>query len=343
MNLATRIHDQAVKDAIQALRYEAGLSKRVLAHLRGLEKDLLAALSEAGSITSQRKLNALLSEARAAIADRFEGAQGLLDGEMPVFASTQAEKLIDGLNGLVKVDIFRMSLTSDQIKAIASDVLIEGAPSAEWWAAQEASTLQSFKNIIRGGMSSGLTGDEMARQVRDLMGTGMRNAQSLVRTSVITVNNAAHMACYEANADIINGVQWISTLDPRTCARCGALDGQTWKLTESHPMPSLHFGCRCALIAKTKSFEQLARESGGNTDLARKLDQMPEGTRASMDGQVAASTTYEEWLKRQPEALQTEILGPSRQRLYKAGKLTLRDLVDQGGNELTLAELKAAM
>lgn len=343
MNLSARIHDQAIKDAIQALRYEAGLSKRVLAHLRGLEKDLLAALDEAGSITSQRKLKALLAEARAAIADRFEGAQALLDTEMPVFASTQAEKLIEGLNGLVKVDIFRMSLTADQIKAIASDVLIEGAPSAEWWAAQEASTLQSFKNIVRGGMMRGATGGEMAREVRDLMGTRMRNAQSLVRTSVITTNNAAHVACYEANADIIQGLQWVSTLDPRTCPRCGNLDGKTWELGAPHPTPSLHWGCRCSLIAKTKSWEQLAREAGGDTDLARKLDQIPGGTRASMDGQVADSTTYEEWLKRQPEALQTQILGPARQRLYKSGKLTLRDLVDQGGNELTLAELRAAL
>lgn len=338
-NLATQIHYQAIEDAIQVLRYEAGLSRRVLAHLRGLEKDLLGEYLNAGNPTSRRALKRLLDDARAAIADRFGAAQGVYDEEIPQFTSIQANRLIDGLNGLVKVDIFRMSLTADQVNAIASDVLIQGAPSAEWWAAQEEDIMFKFKNIVRQGMTEARTGDEMARTVRDLMGTSMRNAQSLVRTSVITVNNAAHEAMYQANSDIINGETWVSTLDPRTCVACGALDGVTWKLGESHPAPSLHWACRCSLTAKPKSWEQLAREAHGNSTLAKKLDQMDGATRASMDGQVSAAVRYEDWLASKPEAFQREILGPARYRLLESGKLTLRDLTDQRGNELTLKEL----
>lgn len=331
-NLATQIHSQSLHDTIQALRYEAGLSKRVVAHLRGLEKDLVAELAKAGDIKTQRALKALLQEARAAIADRYEAAQGLFDDEMPQFASAQAGNWTDAMNGLVKVDIFRHSMTADQANAIASEALIEGAPSADWWEAQEADTLFKFKNAVRTGMLRGATGDEMAREVRDLMGTSMRNAQALVRTSVITVNNQAHLACYEANSDIIKGVQWVATLDPRTCPGCGALDGQSWKLGESHPVPSLHWGCRCAVIAQTKSWEELTGIKG--------LDDMPEGTRASMDGQVSDKLTYEDWLVSRTEEQRRAILGPARQRLLDQGKLTLRDLVDQRGNELTLAELR---
>ena len=331
MNLATQIHDLSIHDTIQTLRYEAGLSRRVVAHLRGLEKDLLGAYLNAPDITSQKKLAALLSEAREAIADRYDAAQGVYDDEIPRFANVQAGKLIDGLNGLVKVDIFRNSMTADQAKAIASDVLIEGAPSADWWAAQEADVLFKFKNIVRSGMTEARTGDEMARAVRDLMGTEMRNAQALVRTSVITVNNAAHEAMYQANSDIIKGVQWISTLDPRTCSACGALDGQTWKLDESHPTPSLHWACRCATIPLTCSWEELTGIKG--------LDDMPAGTRASMDGQVSSKIDYEEWLASKSPEFQKEILGPARYRLLESGKLTLRDLTDQRGNELTLKQL----
>ena len=341
LNLATQLHDQGIHDAIQVLRYEAGLSRRVLSHLRGLEKDLLGAYLNAGDITSQRKLKALLEEARSAIEDRFGAAQGVFDEEIPQFASIQAGKAVDALNGVVKVDIFRMTLTQDQVEAIASDTLIQGAPSAEWWAGQEADTLFKFKNVVRSGMMRGATGDEMAREVRDMMGVSMRNAQALVRTSVITVNNSAHMAAYEANSDIIEGVTWCSTLDPRTCASCGALDSKTWKLGESHPVPSLHWGCRCVILPQTKSFEQLASEAGGNTELARKLDQMSEGTRASMNGQVAASTTYEDWLSSRSPAMQQKILGPARYRLLQSGKLMLRDLTDMRGHELTLKELAA--
>jgi SPP1 gp7 family putative phage head morphogenesis protein len=340
-NLSTQIHEQEIHDLIQTLRYEAGLSSRIAAHLRGLEKDLLGAYINAGDITSQRKLKALLDEARAAIADRYDAAQGVYVDEMPAFARLSAEKVIAGLNGLVKVDIFNMSLTVDQINAIASDTLIQGAPSADWWAAQEADTVFRFSNAVRGGMLRGATMDEMAREVRDLMQTSTRNAQALVRTSVISVNNAAHDAAYEANADLMDSTQWMATLDPKTCAACGALDGKRWDWREAHPVPSLHWGCRCMVLPVTKSWEQLASEAHGNSTLAKKLDQMDSGTRASMDGQIATGTTYEDWLASRSETMQREILGPSRYRLLESGKLKLSDLTDMRGNELTLKELAA--
>lgn len=340
-NLATLAHDQEIHDLIQTLRYGAGLSKRILSHLRGLEKDLLGAYLNAGDITSQRKLKALLDEARAAIADRYGAAQGVMDDELPQFAQVSADKALGALNGALKVDIFRHSLTKDQINAIASDVMVEGAPSSEWWALQEADTLRKFTNAVRGGMLRGATGDEIAREVKDLMGVSMRNAQALVRTSVITTNNAAHEAAYEANADLMAGLQWMATLDPRTCAACGALDGKQWPWGESHPSPSLHWGCRCMLLPVTKSWEDLAREAHGNSTLAKQLDKMSGSTRASMDGQVSDSIKYEDWLRSKPAEFQKGILGPARYRLLESGKLKLSDLTDMSGNELTLKELAA--
>lgn len=341
MSVPDRLHDEVVQDLIRVLRYEAGLSKRVLAHLRGLEKDILGELAHAGDITSQRKLQALLKEARQAIADRFDGAQGEMD-ELPKFASLQAENAVAALNGVIGVDIAEMTLTSEQIKAIASDVLVEGAPSAEWWSLQADELLRRFKNSIRMGMTNGWTGDQMAGEVRDLMGTTMRNAQSLVRTSVLTVNNATHLAVYEANADIVQGIQWVSTLDGRTTPTCRALDGARWKYPDMEPMdgfdfpgPTAHWGCRSTQIPWLKPWEDLFGTFG------KKMDEVPPGTRASMDGQVSAKHTYESWLKTKPSAFQEEVLGPARYRLWKDGKLSLADMVNQHGHELTLAQLGA--
>jgi hypothetical protein len=125
------------------------------------------------------------------------------------------------------------------------------------------------------------------------------------------------------------------------CPSCGALDSKVWKVGETHPMPSLHWSCRCMILPKTKSWEELAREAGGNTDLAKKLDQMDPGTRASMDGQVAAGTTYEDWLKGKSEPEQRAILGDKRFDIMQKGKLSLSDLTNQGGRALTLKELAA--
>jgi len=63
------------------------------------------------------------------------------------------------------------------------------------------------------------------------------------------------------------------------------------------------------------------------------------GTRASMDGQVSEKLTYHEWLKRQPAAVQDEVLGPTRGRLYREGKVKI-DRFSVDGRRLTLEELR---
>lgn len=63
-------------------------------------------------------------------------------------------------------------------------------------------------------------------------------------------------------------------------------------------------------------------------------------TRASMDGQVAAETTYADWMKKQSAARQDEVLGPTRGRLMREGKLSLDDMYSARGKPLTLDELR---
>ena len=62
-----------------------------------------------------------------------------------------------------------------------------------------------------------------------------------------------------------------------------------------------------------------------------------------MDGQVSSKIDYQEWLASRTEKQRRAILGPARMRLLDQGKLTLRDLVDQRGNEISLKELRASM
>jgi len=48
----------------------------------------------------------------------------------------------------------------------------------------------------------------------------------------------------------IEWVVWFATLDERTCPECGALHGQYWRVWDTFPMPPLHPGCRCEIVAK---------------------------------------------------------------------------------------------
>jgi hypothetical protein len=91
----------------------------------------------------------------------------------------------------------------------------------------------------------------------------------------------------------------------------------------------------------TKTWEQLAKEAGGDSDFAKKLDGIPGKERASMGGPVEAGTTYESWFAEQDRERQLEILGPGRMGMYERGTLGFSDMVNMAGKPMTLGELEA--
>jgi len=72
------------------------------------------------------------------------------------------------------------------------------------------------------------------------------------------------------------------------------------------------------------------------------IDPPAESTRASSTGQVKASTTYEEWFSRQSAGVQNDIIGPARAKLFRAGKITFRDMVGKDNRVLSVAELRSS-
>ena len=60
-----------------------------------------------------------------------------------------------------------------------------------------------------------------------------------------------------------------------------------------------------------------------------------------MDGAVSGDLKYEDWLRSKPIEFQKEVLGPRKHALWVKGKLPFTQLVDQGHNPKTVAELEA--
>lgn len=94
----------------------------------------------------------------------------------------------------------------------------------------------------------------------------------------------------------------------------------------------LTHNCRCTQLPITKSWEELTGIKG--------IEDVAPGERASMGGPVSGNTTFESWLKDQDETTRLDVLGTERLKLWESGKLTLRDLMDQSGNALTLEQLR---
>lgn len=184
--------------------------------------------------------------------------------------------------------------TASYLETLAGNTIIEGAIQADWWSRQAGDTAFKFQTAVRQGLVAAETNPQIVRRVRDVMDLSRRNAETLVHTSVQSVANTTREKIFADNNDVISGKEWCSALDRRTCPTCGALDGKRWT-TESKPIghsmayqiPPKHWRCRCSMVPVLKSWKEL----GVN------IDDLPDGTRASMDGQVT-DKTFADWLKR---------------------------------------------
>lgn len=59
-----------------------------------------------------------------------------------------------------------------------------------------------------------------------------------------------------------------------------------------------------------------------------------------MDGQVPATDSYGDWLRKQPPEVQNDALGPSRAKMFRTGAIDVERFTDTRGNHLTLDELR---
>lgn len=174
-----------------------------------------------------------------------------------------------------------------------------------------------------------------------ILKTSAANARALVHSSVQAVANAARLASFQQNADLIECLVWLSTLDSHTCLLCAMRDLHEYSLHDQEPINhthewaggpgAIHFSCRCVLSTRTKTFAELGIE----------LDEPGDSTRPSDGGAVSSKMNFKDFLASKNNAWRAEYLGPGRAELYEAGKITLNDLMNLKGRKLTLEELRA--
>lgn len=182
--------------------------------------------------------------------------------------------------------------------------------------------------------------DPVALGEQGILKTSAANARALVHSSVQAVANAARLASFQQNADLIECLVWLSTLDSHTCLLCAMRDLQEYTLDGQEPINhthewaggpgAIHFSCRCVLSTRTKSFK----------DLGIELDEPGESTRPSDGGAVSSKMNFKDFLASKDKAWRAEYLGPGRAEMYEAGKITLNDLMNLKGRKLTLEELR---
>lgn len=316
-------------------RYDASLRNRSIEVLRELEDKIQTILRGNLSTFNRTELNEKLRLVREAINDSYEQIAELTAEELGTVAVKEADFLQETVNNLTKVELFSEKPSASQLISLAVNAVVQGAILANWWKRQAADTY--FRISTQARIGYGSSQNNIADQVSMQMTTGRRNADALIKTAVHTVSSLSRERMYKDNSGVMKGKVYVAVLDNRTSIQCIAYDGSTYDMDnkpigkKSLPYRELpaHFNCRSIYMPILKSFKEIGSD----------YQEMPKSTRSSMDGQVPEETSFKDFLDRKGEAFQDEVLGKGKAKLWRDGKITLQQLLDQSGNPIPLKEL----
>lgn len=197
----------------------------------------------------------------------------------------------------------------------------------------QGESMSKIAKRLRGRLQFGANQEMTARAQALAGGTGIKLAnnqvRTIVRTSVNQVQTMANQSVYAANQDITKKYEYVATLDARTTALCGSLDGKKFRYGEG-PEPPQHFNCRSTTVPIID-----------DEDLRRRFPD----TRPSEVGRVPQDLSYPDWLRRNPN-MQTQALG-NKKRFFnylintknKSPRDALRQILRDDGTELSLTDL----
>ena len=350
--------DESVAHAVDLAQYSQGVLQRMVALLNRVDTDLAAELAAAlerlpaDSFTVER-LELLLQSVRDLNVQAYAAVLGALEGELQALAEYEAGYQLSLFEEVipepVQVRFPIASVTPAQVYAAAMSRPFQGRLLRDWASQIEAGRMTKIREAVRVGYLEGETASQIVRRIRGsraekyadgILQRPRRDLMAVVQTAIGHTAAVAREQFVEANGDIIKAVRWVSTLDNRTSEICRIRDQKRYTPVDhkpiGHKIPWLqgpgkaHWNCRSTSSPVTKSWRELGID----------IDEIDSGTRASMDGQVPAETTYSQWLQRQSAARQDQVLGPERGRLLREGGLKLEDFYSPTGKWLSIEQLK---
>ena len=351
-----QLFDRTIDHAVNLAHYASGVVRRMRALMNRADTKLWGELQAAlerldpAAFTVQR-LDVLLQSVRSlntqTIADMRVNLERELGNLVGYELEWQHRTLIEVLPARIVADVGITQVTPPQVAAAAMSQPFRGRLLKEWADSLSLQRMNRISDALRIGYVSGDTVDQMVRTLRGtraqnyrdgLLQADYRNAEAIVRTAVGHTASYARQKFYESNEDLISELRWVSTLDNRTTELCMVRDGLHYTADEDHKpighkVPwaggpgRLHWNCRSTSVPVVKGWKKLGIE-------------LPALERASMDGATPGDQTYAEWLAKQPASRQDEILGPTRGKLLRVGKLTVDRFSDDKGRWLTLDQLR---
>ena len=223
-----------------------------------------------------------------------------------------------------------------------NDLIINSAGTySEQIASISLTQQRRIKDVVRKGMIDNLAINKIAKNVGDSIDLPSAQLKTLSRTAITETSSNVSNATYKLNEDVIDGYQYVATLDSRTSMICGRLDGKVFRLDDSRGVrPPQHFNCRSTTVPIVKSYEDIANTKSSRIS-KRKLQRLSGSKRASFNGQVASETNYAKFLSEQDDNFKLTVLGNKRRvEIFNTGKLKFTQFSTRDGELLSVGRLE---
>lgn len=380
------LFDTYTSHTVDLARVEAGIQKNILLMLKRLERSLLAELARVdptGPVRTafqQRRLTALFASTQETLQEHYTTIRRATQSDLIALAHAEQAFFVSAMNGALGVDLVTPALDPATLRILATDSLIQGAPTAEWWARQNKGLRQAFSDEMRQGLLQQETLSQLTQRIRGtqaghftdgIMRGPRHKAEALIRSSVQSVANDVRQQTFKEHDDLIKSQVWSSMLDGRTTILCQVRDRKEYTLDGEpigHTIPSkgfppIHWNCRSSMVPRTKSWAELSRNDAIKKGKTRRSSikkayerRLREAgfspseiqarifqARSSMDGLVPKRLNFPQWLRRRDAdnpGFGAQTLGKARWNLWRSGQLSFPDLVNFRGEPLTVAQLR---
>lgn len=357
------------------------IDRKTIAKLKDLLEDVKAnyKINTAKSVSQLEYIRQQIQKIRI---KAFIRAEKEIRKEVPDLIDNEtkwSKKLLSELTG-EKASAFA-DITDGQAQKILKNSILTNKPWDDWWTNTAYNDVMRIANVVNAGVVQGLTINEMVQQI---MGTKARNytdgilstnrshARNLARTLCGGISNQAKDQFYRDNDDVVIGVEWLDTLDGRTCPHCAGLSRKRWKTHDPHPVPPLHPNCRCVLIPVTEitdmgediprpaanaDFMALAKEEYEKKYPGKKWEDLAESTRKSKYykamkdfedrtgkpaySQVPGNMKFKDYFLQMDEKQKSSWLGKQKYEMWKEGLVDLDKFIPPNPDRVfTVRELK---
>ena len=279
----------------------------------------------------EEQIRALLDDVYANISNQSRRA----GADIIKSTAEHTVKTLNGAPGLV-VDIPKISKAL--VVSWFDGTTIDGLTVGDWLSKLQTATQGRILSASRQALIEGLGSRAAARLMRKRGIEGsIPGTENLARTILMSASNYARETTIEGQcSDLLKGWRHVSTLDRRTCLRCGPLDGKEYGLDEARPPLPLHWRCRCTYMPIFKTWKELGVDIREMDERARPAVKHSSRTVHHRDGSTSTAFsveqvehfrgTYNEWMRDQltkDSDFVREVLGKKRFEMFRAGKLRL--------------------